>query len=240
MRLSSRSDRSAAGSRIRSACLALAVLLSPALSHVSPARSDPSSPGAPRDAGFWLLAGILTGSAKPDDHLADYQWDTSARLAYGGRLLAGRGRFAAGVGVWQSSTRQSTGFAGAGTDPVVTSTSWELTGEGRLVTVAGLDLLANVAGGRRHLAYEPDHMAIDPGTGTPVEVSFDAVNTWTGGGGIGARHRLGANLALGVSFDGRWYALDTAHRNGSVIEEQRETFGEWSARFEMAWIHAAR
>lgn len=246
MRTSSRSDRRPLGLGVSIALLGLALVASahadtrepgafqpPAGTVASPAPASPST-------GTWVLLGVLTGSAKPDDHLADYQWDTSAQLAYGGRAMLGRGPFAVGIGTWRTATTQSTGFAGAGNNPTVHATSWELLGEGRLLTVWGLDLLASASAGWLHLGYEPDEMSIDPGTGTPVVVKFEAVNEWIGGGGLGLRHRLGSNWALGLSAEHRWFGLDTAHRNGSVIVEQRETFGEWSARVEMAWLHVSR
>jgi len=62
------------------------------------------------------------------------------------------------------------------------------------------------------------------------------VNEWIGGAGVALRRPFRGPWAAGVELDHRLFALDTAHRNGSVIEYKRQTFGDWSARLELAWV----
>jgi hypothetical protein len=51
---------------------------------------------------------------------------------------------------------------------------------------------------------------------------------------VALRHALPGPWSTGLEVERRVFGLDTAHRNGSVIEERRETFGEWSVRLEVA------
>jgi hypothetical protein len=218
------------------------LLLATLLAH-DPAGADPASPTPPaatpaeaRSSG-WISLGVLTGSTKPDGTLADYQWDTNPRAAWGAQALAGRGRFATGLRFWRTQTTQDIGLPGATSGPSVRWTSLELVGEGRLATLRGVHVLAMAGAGRMHLDYDPDQITFDPGTGTPVVVDFRPVDEWIFGGGVSMKRPLGGRWTLGLELDRRVFGLEAAHRKGGVIVIGRESFGDWSARLELARLY---
>jgi hypothetical protein len=43
-----------------------------------------------------------------------------------------------------------------------------------------------------------------------------------------------------MEVERRYFALDTAHRNGATIEYSRQSFGDWSARLELAMVYGLR
>lgn len=183
---------------------------------------------------WWLSAGLLGGSAQLDGRLADYQWDVLPRVGWGAEALAGTGRFATGVRLWATRTTQRIGVAGE-PDPTVRATSIEVVGRGRVASIAGLEVSVNASAGRLHLGYDPDRVTIAT-SGPPVEVRFDPVDEWIGGGGLGLRRSLGRDWSASLEVDRRVFGLRTAHRNGDEIEVTRETFGDWNARLGLAWL----
>jgi hypothetical protein len=188
----------------------------------------------------WVSLGVLTGSTQADASLADYQWETTPQMAFGAQALVGAGRFATGFRWWSAQTTQVLGLPAPTTDPSVHWNTAELVGQGRLVSVLGNQFMATASMGRMFLSYHPDHVAIDTGTGTPTVVDFKPVDEWIGGAGLGIQRPLHDSWRLGVEVEHRIFALDTAHRNGSVIETGRQSFGDWSARFEIAWLTRLR
>lgn len=186
-------------------------------------------------AGVWVSLGALTGATQADAALGDYRWDLSPHAGLGAQALAGVGRLGAGARVWRSSTTQSLGVAGA-SDASVRSTSLELVGRARLATWWGVHLDAQASGGWLHLGYAPDQVTFDPGGG-PVTVAFAPIDEWIAGAGLAARRPLAGPWVAGIELERRAFGLETAHRHGSVIETARESFGDWSARLELAWLH---
>ncbi|MGH7731090.1 MAG: hypothetical protein ACRENJ_07555 [Candidatus Eiseniibacteriota bacterium] len=221
--------------------------LSAALALTAPSRvSAAEAPESPVEApapsgrvvggasnGGWISIALLAGSTQFDAGLADYQWDTSPRFAWGVRALVGRGRFAGGLRVWRAVSVQSIGDLGEA--PEVRATSWELVGEGRLAEVRGTRVLATAGAGRLHLGYEPDRITIQPpGAPSPIVVDLAPVGAWIGGAGLALRREVVAGWTAGLGVEARVFSIDTAHRAGNVIVNTRETFGDWSARFELA------
>ena len=187
------------------------------------------------DAHHWLALAVLGGSTVFDSQLADYQWDVSPRAAWGASLMGGAGRFGVGTRVWTTTTVQHTGLAVPGGDPTVRSTTWDALGEARVTSALGTDVLLRANVGWLALRYSPDQLSVaNPGGGAPIVVDFKPVNEWIGGGAVALRHALPGSWSTGLEVERRVFGLDTAHRNGSVIEERRETFGEWSVRLEVA------
>jgi len=203
-----------------------------------PGTSDDARAGR-RAAGDWAALALLTGSTQPDAALADYQWDTRPKMAWGAQALAGRGRFGAGVRLWSSRTTQQVDLAGVAVSPTVRSTSVELVGRVRVADLRGLRLLAAASGGRLHLGYDPDRLAIPTGGGS-IEVSFAPVYEWIAGVGAAVERPLGAHWTVGAQVERRGWALDTAHRSSAQIVNARESFGEWNARFEFARVFSRR
>ena len=198
------------------------------------ATADPSAGDHAEAArGVRFSLGLLAGTTQFDAGLADYQWNTRPRMAWGGQAMAGAGRFAAGLRLWTTRTTQAIGDLGDA--PGVRATSIELVGEGRLAQRWGTELLATAGAGRLHLGYHPDQVAIQPpGPVGAIVVALAPVDAWIAGGGLAVRRALlpGWSVALGVEH--RSFAIDTAHRVGNAIVLTRESFGDWSARFELA------
>ncbi len=187
--------------------------------------------------GRWFSIGLMSGSTRMDTALSDYRWDMTPRVDWGAQALVGRGRFATGLRVWRAQTTQRIDPSDATSAAGVSATSTEVVGHGRFVTALGCELMGVASTGLLHLGYHPDRVTVAPsGGGTPIAVDLAAVNEWTGGAGLAVRRPLGGTWAAGVEVEHSLYALDTAHRNGSTIEYGRQSFGDWSARLELAWI----
>jgi len=169
--------------------------------------------------------------------LADYQWDTTPRAAWGFQALGGAGRFATGLRLWSTRTRQTID-ASQGSSVAVQATTWELVGRGRLGTVWSTQVLATASAGLLHLGYTPDRITLASyGGGTPIVVDLEPMNEWIAGGGLAFRRSLARTWTAGLEVEHRIFGLDTAHRNGDAIEVGRESFDDWSARFEFAWAY---
>lgn len=179
----------------------------------------------------WYSLGLLTGSVKLDASLANYQWDVTPRVAWGGQAMAGQGPWALGARVLQTQTTQATGVGGA--SPTVRETSCELVGNARLLRPFGVEVLALASTGLVHLGYHPDEMTLDV-SGTPVVVDFKPVNQWIAGAGMSARRAVSGPWQAGAEVEWRRFSMDTAHRNGNSIETRREAFDDWSIRLELA------
>lgn len=173
----------------------------------------------------------------PDPKLADYQWDATPRASLGAEALVGRGRFATGVRFTQWSTTQAIGAPSTTELAKVRNSTWELVGKGRVAELAGNELLAVVTAGRVHLGYTPDEITIPTGSGPPVVAELAPVNEWIWGGGVAGRRSLGRNFSVGLEIGHRVFRMTTAHRSGSAIVVEEESFGEWNGRLAIAWRH---
>jgi hypothetical protein len=190
-------------------------------------------------AGPWISLGLLSGSTSAVGSLADYQWRIAPRAAWGAEANAGMGRLTAGLRGWRASSVQQVSAAGASASPQVRWTSLETVGRVRVASALGIDAHATASAGRVHLAWHPDRVTLDAG-GSPVTVDFKPVNEWIGGGGLALTRPIGSRWRAGLEVERRVFALDTAHRNGSVIEYARQSFGDWSARLGFELVHGLR
>ena len=204
------------------ALLAVALLAAPVPAHALDA------------APVRLSIGVLGGSSKPDAGLADYQWETLPRAAWGAQALAGRGGFEAGMRLWRSATTQRHALPAGDEVSTVHWTSVEALGRMRLASLWGVDVLGSMSAGWLRLSYAPERMTIDAGGGVPVEVVFAPIDEWIAGAGMAFTRPLAGGWSAGLEVDRRAFRMDTAHRNGGTIEYRRDTFGDWSARFEIA------
>jgi hypothetical protein len=205
------------------------------LASVGGAAASPRD-GARDPGSRWFSIGLMSGSTRLDSGLSDYRWDMTPRMDWGAQALAGRGRFATGLRVWRAQTSQLIDPADAASAAQVRVTTTELVGHGRFATALGCDFMAVASTGLLHLGYHPDRVTVAPPLGgTPVAVDLAPVNEWVGGAGLAMRRPIGGAWAAGMEVEHGFFALDTAHRNGSTIEYGRRTFGDWSARFELAW-----
>ncbi|MEQ1832309.1 MAG: hypothetical protein ABL977_04575 [Candidatus Eisenbacteria bacterium] len=173
--------------------------------------------------------GVLAGSAQPVRALADYQWDVRPHAAWGAEVLAGSGPWSVGVRGWRSGTTQGLGLAGV-PDPAVRTTSFELVSRARLARWRNVELEALASGGRLAVVWEPGQLLVDTGGGSPVTVTLSAVHEWVAGTGVTLGLPLGRDWKWSIETERRWYALDTAHRDGATVVLARPTFGDWDAR----------
>jgi len=223
------------GTRARGTPFRVAAIVALLLALASGAgrRANAAENSTPPDGARWYSLGLLTGSIRLDPALANYQWDVTPRFAWGGQAMAGQGRWALGARMLETQTTQTANVGGTSGGPEVRATSWELVGNARLARSFGVELLALASGGLLHLGYHPDQMTIDV-SGTPVVVAFRPIDEWIGGAGLGARRELLGAWRAGAELEWRRFSMDTAHRNGSVIETQRQSFDDWSVRLELA------
>lgn len=189
--------------------------------------------GARADGG--VTVGPWAGVLVLDPHLADYRWETDARPVWGVSGMASAGRLAGGARVWRASTRQATGIPGDARTFAVSLTGVEGTGEVTIVRVLGARLGAVANAGVVRFDWSPREMTIeDAGLGAPVVVEADPIPELTGGGGLVARRALPFGLEAAVALERSWFALETSHRRGAEIVTERETFGSWTGRVEIA------
>lgn len=189
-------------------------------------------------SGAWISTGVLAGSTRFDAHLADYQWDLSPRAAWGAEVLAGVGRVSAGARVWRAGAQQELALADV-PNPDVSATSLELVARARVASPLGVDV--NVAGsaGRLAFGWSPDRLVLPAsGGGAPIEVVLAPVHEWTGTAGLALERAIAGPWRAGLQVERRVFGLDTAHRAGTTVVRERESFGEWSARFSLARVFA--
>ena len=185
---------------------------------------------------WWLEAGPAAGGLSLDDDLADYRWETGTLPVWGAQALVGRGGLAGGLCVWRTSTTQGTGLPDGAGAPTVMLTNLAAVGRVRLVSPLGIEMWATGQIGRVHLAWSPEQLVIDPGTGAaPVTITYQALDEWNPGLGVELRRQLGSGTTVALQVERTAFALDTAHRRGDGIDESRDRFVNWSARLQLAW-----
>lgn len=202
---------------------AVGLVLAAALPTAASAR-----PGVP------LSLAPFAGAVSLDSHLADFRWDTAVRPAWGLAGFASLGRVTPGVRFWRSSTTQSTGIPGDDTSLDVSLTGFEATAAVRMGSLAGFRLLATGNAGILRMAWSPSSLALEVGLAEAVAVEFAPVTEGIFGAGVTLRRELFAGFDLAVGAERSWFRLDTAHRRGNEIVEDRETFGNWAARVEVS------
>ncbi|MBK8167715.1 MAG: hypothetical protein IPK64_17350 [bacterium] len=213
----------------RNAVLSLAAALAAALAAtLAAARVEART-------GLWFEAGPALGGIALDADLADYRWDTGASTLWGGRVLAGRGPFALGLSGWRSGTTQDTGLPGDPAPLAVSVSALSLTGLVRVARPLGCELRLGGQAGRLHAGWEPGSLVVDTGQGAPVEVVFADIDEWCVGLVAEIQRDLGRGLVTTVQADWSSFALDTAHRRGDEIVQERERFSAWAARVQVGW-----
>jgi hypothetical protein len=186
---------------------------------------------------WWLATGIGAGAVTPDESLANYRWDTTPTSLYALQATAGRGRFAGGLRLSRWATTQGTGLNLNQPDPSVRLTSFEFLGQARLVQLAGFQLWATGSAGRVGLSYTPDAITIETGLpGGDVDVNYDPITETVLGYGLEIRRDFGESLAVALLGERAGFALDTSHRRGDEIVNEREQFSNWSLRLQVSWV----
>lgn len=184
----------------------------------------------------WSL-GVSGGTTRFDTHLADYQWNLSARPAWGAQAGASLGRLGLALRAYQSSATQHVDVSVP--DPTVRVTTVDLAGEFEVVRSLGFALLGRASGGRVALTYAPDHVELATGSGT-LSVELAPVHAWSWGIGTAVRRDLASHWSVTLAMEHQAFAFDTAHRTGSSVTVERESFGNWNGRFELARVFGSR
>ena len=235
--------RSGNGLATLAACALFACACGPAAAGGSASGSTVVPGGDGDDASSrsrWFSLGVLTGATGFDRHLADYEWNVTPRAAWGVQALAGSGRFAGGLRVWNTRTTQHMATASE-PNPAVNALSLDLVSRARVLRHGGLELDACASAGRLHLGYAPDHVTIPAsGGGAPIDVSLSPIDEWLAGAGLALRHPVAGPWAATIEIDTQVFGMQTAHRSGNAIVVGREGFREWSARFELARVYGRR
>lgn len=204
-------------------------LVAAALAVACFAWSRPAAAAARVSAGPW--GGVLL----LDPHLADYRWETDPRPVWGAAGIASAGRLAGGARIWRATTRQATGIPGDTRTFGVSLTGIEGTGEITLLSLAGFRMAATGSAGVIRFAWSPRQLTIDDAIlGEPVVVTADPIHEASFGAGVALRRPLPWGLEAAGSLTRIRFGLDTSHRRGAEIVEERETFGSWTARVEIA------
>ncbi len=191
--------------------------------------------GAGTPPATWLGIGPYGGALFLDQHLHDYRWDVAPRAVWGLQGMLRRDRFGIGVRAWRSSTTQGTGLLGESEAPEVSLTGFELVAEPRLASCWGTHLFGLASGGIVHIGYSPDELVLDDMSGgSPITVELSPIDEWQAGVGLAVRRALPGRTTLGLAVERSFFRLDTAHRAGNTVIEERETFGNWTVRFELS------
>jgi hypothetical protein len=183
-----------------------------------------------------LHAAALAGAFVPDNTLERYRWDVRPLPLFGVETRLETRGLGVGARLWRTETTQASGMLGESRPVTVNLTSWSLLGERRVFTVAGVRVGARLCAGRIHLRYDPDRVAFEPfGSGEAIVVDYTPVDEWILGGGVAIDRPIGEKVSLGLEIEHFVFAMETAHRNGEVIDVQRESFGSWSANVRVGW-----
>jgi hypothetical protein len=190
---------------------------------------------APTSARDWdVTVSPWAGAMLLDSHLRDFSWDTSARPVWGTSAGVRSGRFAGGGRVWRGSTSQDVGTPSSPRSVDVALTGFEGIGEARMARFLGIRALATGSIGLVRMNWSPGSIDLDTGIGEPVAVSFEPVSEATFGLGLALRREVPGGFELAAGLERSWFGLDTAHRRGTEIVNERETFGNWTARVELS------
>jgi len=196
-----------------------------------------ANPAPAEDSGWRLDLGAAGGAMLLDEDLQDNRWDVGPVPAFTLAAQALRGRYALVLAYGKSLTVQGTGIPGESIDPRVDLHSIDALASARILQWAGLELWGQLHGGRILMRYQPDSLVLAaPGGGAPIEVQFDPIHEWTAGVRTSIRREFQGRFALTATAGYSTFGLDTAHRRGSEIVEQRERFHNWSLGFGASWL----
>ena len=198
------------------------------------AASLPSAAQAGDPERLWFGAGLLAGSTLVDSRFASFQWDVQPRASFGGEVMAGRGPWVSGLRLWRAKSTQSVGPPGQESSDVAITTL-DFFAQRRVASFLGADLFTTASAGGMWLGYQPDQVTITPSGSPPLVVDLEPIHEWTAGAGLAVRRPWSGPWSTSFAVDYQVFGLTTSHMNGSEVETNRESFGEWSARLGLAW-----
>lgn len=172
-----------------------------------------------------------------DGGLADYRWDVRPHSALCVHASALRERWAMGVILRTTSTSQATGLAGTPDSPRVSLNCVEVQTAYRLFEWRRVQLWTQAQGGRLMMRYSPERLSVSPPDGSgPIEIDFAPIDEWTGGFSAALRREFFGTMALSARV-GYWaFSLDTSHRRGSEIVQERRGFSNWCLGLSASWL----
>ncbi len=192
---------------------------------------------APADDGWRLDVGAGVHALLLDESLRDYRWNVEPSSVLGVHAAALHGSWALGLDLRTTSTVQQSGIPGDLTAPRVDLHSLELDAGFRVLQWQGLQLWGEAHGGRMMMRYEPNQLQFSPpGGGDPIAVDFAPVNEWTGGLAASLRREFFGSLALAAQVRHSSFALNTSHRRGDEIVQERQGFHNWSLGISASWL----
>ena len=173
--------------------------------------------------------GVSGGLLLPDADLADYRWDRTPTSTWGIEGMAGLGNWEAGLRLRGWRTNQETGIPGTSASPDVRLWSPELVAGRKLVALGGTELWGRAHVGRVFVSYDPDELTLTlPDDTEPLTVRFSDVDDWGFGGEVSLRKTLGEVWDVSGGLEHRVFMLNTVHRAGEAVEEERRAFGQWT------------
>jgi len=186
---------------------------------------------------WWLATSLGAGAISPDQDLANYRWDTAPTAQYALQAMAGQGSWAAGMRFSRWATTQGTGLAAGGPEPEVRLNNFDLVAQVRLVQWAGFEMWGTGLAGLVNLTYTPDHLVIGgAGAGDDVTVNYAPITETNLGLGVEIRRAFGRRLNASIAAERAGFKLDTSHRRGNEIVNDRVSFQNWSLRLQVAWV----
>jgi len=192
---------------------------------------------APAEDGWRLDLGVGVSALALDQALSDYRWETQPKAALGAHASALNKRWALGLDLRTTSTVQQSGIPGEPTAPRVALHSLELNASFRVAQWKGIQLWGQAHGGRMMMRYEPEQLLFSPpGGGEAIAVDYAPVNEWTGGLAAALRREFFGNLAFAAQLRHSSFSLDTSHRRGDEIVQQRQSFHNWSLGLSASWL----
>ncbi len=183
----------------------------------------------------WVAGHLFGGGWLSDTKLGLYDWDTSARPAFGAEFAAGWKRMGFGIRFISGHNEQRTQNPVVFYSTRVHMRAVELTAPVRLFDLGGFELSGSGSFGRMWLSYDPDQLEIPIVDSEPLRVDLDPIETWTMSVGGAVSHAVVGPIDVGLSARHRWFELDTAHRVGDGIAYQSQRFGQWEIQLETGW-----
>lgn len=184
----------------------------------------------------WIGLTPLAGVTLPDRDLDRYRWDVSPQATIGLEAMVGHGSLSGGLRFTRWESEQALGIPGGPASPAVAVSTVSGLARYRFAQVWGFETLATGGFGFARHTYSPDVLTLDiQGSPEPVTVRFESVTSPVWSLGLGVRRHLADAVAIGVDLERSSYRLDTRHRVGDEIVQERQTFAHWTLSFGLAW-----
>jgi hypothetical protein len=185
-----------------------------------------------------LRYGLSAGGLLLDEELANYGWDTSVRPAWAVTVALSGKRHSTGLRISRSATTQSFGdLGGEAAHPDVSLTAAVGFAELDALRFSGFDLSTLASVGMLHAGYSPDQLTFDVDGGESLSVEFEPLTEPVAGVGLAIGRALGRHFEVDLRGERSWFWLDTSHRRGEEIVNERRSFGTWTIALGLSRSH---